>query len=112
MNNRFARLILIIVFAGLVATPVIIKQWTERTESARLASDASEAMTRYGFRFQESAKSSGIDFTHKTPKFDSRLDHIMPEVAVVGASVSVVDYDRDGWPDFYLTNSGEGSKNC
>jgi enediyne biosynthesis protein E4 len=112
MNNRFGRLLLIIVFAGLIATPVIIKQWTARTESARMAADASAALSRYSFHFQEVAKASGVDFTHKTPKFDSKLDHIMSEVAVVGAAVSVVDYDRDGWPDFYLTNSGEGSRNC
>ena len=28
------------------------------------------------------------------------------------ARVSVVDFDRDGWQDIYVTNSGEGSKNC
>jgi hypothetical protein len=112
MNNRFARLVLIIVFAGLIATPVIIKKWSAHTESARAAADASAALSRYGFHFQEAAKASGVNFTHKTPKFDPKLDHIMSEVAVVGAAVSVVDYDRDGWPDFYLTNSGEGSSNC
>ena len=29
----------------------------------------------------------------------------------MGASVTVVDYDKDGWPDIYVTNSGEGSQN-
>ena len=29
----------------------------------------------------------------------------MPQVASMGASVSIVDYDRDGWPDIYVTNS-------
>ena len=29
----------------------------------------------------------------------------------MGAAVSVVDFDRDGWQDFYVTNSGEGSLN-
>jgi hypothetical protein len=36
----------------------------------------------------------------------------MPQVASMGAAVSIVDYDRDGWPDIYATNSGEGSKNA
>ncbi len=36
----------------------------------------------------------------------------MPEVASMGAGVSIVDFDRDGWPDIYVTNSGEGSKNA
>jgi len=30
----------------------------------------------------------------------------------MGAAVSIVDFDRDGWPDIYVTNSGEGSKNA
>ena len=29
----------------------------------------------------------------------------------MGAAVAVVDFDRDGWQDFYVTNSGEGSLN-
>src|SRR4051794_15373564 len=29
----------------------------------------------------------------------------------MGASVSVCDFDRDGWPDLYATNSAEGSRN-
>ena len=29
----------------------------------------------------------------------------------MGAAVSIVDFDRDGWPDLYVTNSGEGSQN-
>ena len=29
----------------------------------------------------------------------------------MGAAVAVADFDRDGWQDFYVTNSGEGSLN-
>ena len=43
---------------------------------------------------------------------DARLAHIMPQVASMGASVSVVDFDHDGWPDFYVTNSQIGSHNA
>ena len=35
----------------------------------------------------------------------------MPQVASTGAAVAVADFDRDGWQDFYVTNSGEGSLN-
>ena len=66
---------------------------------------------RYGFRLTEAARASGIDFTHAGPTFDARLSHIMPQVAAMGAAVAVADFDRDGWQDFYVTNSGEGSLN-
>ena len=36
----------------------------------------------------------------------------MPQVASMGAAVSIVDFDRDGWPDIYVTNSAEGSRNA
>ena len=71
-----------------------------------------EALDRYGFSLREVSKKSGIDFTHEAPaKLDGKLDHIMPIIASMGASVSVVDFDRDGWLDLYVVNSREGSKN-
>jgi len=66
---------------------------------------------RYGFSLVESARSLGVDFVHQGPTFDHQLDHIMPQVASVGAAVAVADFDRDGWPDFYVTNSADGSLN-
>ncbi|HEY7190641.1 MAG TPA: VCBS repeat-containing protein, partial [Vicinamibacterales bacterium] len=69
------------------------------------------ADARFGFTLEESAKRVGIDFTHRGPTFDARLNHIMPQVAAMGAAVAVVDFDRDGWQDLYVTNSGEGSLN-
>ena len=66
---------------------------------------------RYGFSLVESARSLGVDFVHQGPTFDHQLDHIMPQVASVGSAVAVADYDRDGWPDFYVTNSADGSLN-
>jgi hypothetical protein len=78
----------------------------------RLSASPAAALSRYGFRLQEAAKGSGIEFIHQAPKLDPKLDHIMPQVASMGAAVSVADYDRDGWQDLYVTNSGEGSMNC
>jgi hypothetical protein len=104
-------MVLCTVFAALLATPVVIKHVSERHASSGVALQRDTAMARYGFHFQEAAKAAGIDFTHQAPTLDARLAHIMPQVASMGAAVSIVDVDRDGWQDLYVTNSGEGSHN-
>lgn len=64
------------------------------------------------FRFHEVARASGIDFLHRGPVLDPRLENIAPHVAGVGASVSVTDVNNDGWPDLYLTSSRFGYPNA
>lgn len=110
--GRFARLLLALVFLGLLALPLFIKRWQQAQLSSAASADKQALMARYGFRLEEVAKTSGIDFKHQAPTLDHKLDHIMPQVASMGAAVSIVDFDRDGWQDLYVTNSGEGSKNC
>ncbi|MBB6052850.1 CRTAC1 family protein [Armatimonas rosea] len=73
---------------------------------------APDALQRYGFTLTESAKKLGIDFTHTAPKLDPKLEPILPRIADMGAGVAVCDYDKDGWPDLYVTRSGENSKNA
>jgi enediyne biosynthesis protein E4 len=65
-----------------------------------------------GFHFTEVAHQVGIDFVHHGPTLDRKLDNIAPLVASLGASVSVVDANNDGWPDLYLTNSRFGQSNA
>ena len=52
---------------------------------------------------------AGVTFVHEAPTFDAQLEHIMPQVASMGASVAVADFDRDGWQDFYVTNSARAA---
>jgi enediyne biosynthesis protein E4 len=106
-----ARIILAIVFVGLLATPLAIKQVSARRQEAQEKLNESQALARYGFHLQEVSQQAGVNFIHQAPTLDSKLNGIMPEVASMGASVSVVDFDRDGWPDFYATNSAIGSQN-
>ena len=108
------RIILILLFAALVAGPLVYKRVQARNEALRAAEarDSNGVLSRYGFSFQEVSKAAGIDFRYVSPTFDPRLKHIMPEVASMGAAVSVVDFDKDGWPDIYVTNGGEGSHNA
>ena len=111
-RGKFARILLLICFLALLAAPVVIKRWSARREAANAVGDTASALTRYGFYFEEVGQKSNATFTHKAPTLDKQLDHIMPQVASMGAGVSIVDFDRDGWSDIYVTNSGEGSKNA
>ena len=107
-----ARVVLGVFFMGLLATPFMIRRISSRRQSAKIKLDASEALSRHGFYLQEVSRAAGVNFIHHAPTLDPKLDGIMPQVASMGASVSIVDFDRDGWPDIYVTNSAEDSKNA
>jgi hypothetical protein len=94
----------------LIASLAAVRALNQRAVAAPPDDEGASDM-RFGFRLVESAKKRGVDFVHEGPTFDSRLDHIMPQVASTGAAVAVADFDRDGWQDFYVTNSREGSLN-
>ena len=98
-----------VVLAGSLAATVVLDRTT--TGASAGDPDGTDALDRYGFQLENAAARLGVDFTHEGPTFDARLDHIMPQVASMGAAVAVADFDRDGWQDFYVTNSGEGSLN-
>ena len=108
--NRYARLVLVVIFAGLLSTPFLIRRLGQPGRSGATAAHA-DALIQYGFRLTESAKAAGLDFVHQGPTLDPKLAHIMPQVASMGAAVSVVDFDRDGLADLYVTDSKEGSRN-
>src|SRR5262245_49678898 len=98
----------ILLASGLVAIRVLDSR---ASSNAHEATAGTATDTRFGFTLKESAKALGVDVVHQGPTFDARLTHIMPQVAAMGAAVAVVDFDRDGWQDLYVTNSGEGSLN-
>jgi hypothetical protein len=100
-----ARIVLAVVFAGLVLSPLIIKRFAARHDETKAKLDLQTALARHGFYLQEVSHAAGVDFVHQAPTLDPRLNHIMPQVASMGASVSIVDFDRDGWPDIYVTSS-------
>ena len=75
---------------------------------ARATADAS----RPGFVLRDETAAAGINFVHRRPTFDKKIANIEPHVAALGASVSVGDFDGDGWPDLYFTNSRFGAVNA
>jgi enediyne biosynthesis protein E4 len=110
--GRVARILLTIFFIGLLLTPLAIRRYTEPRVSDVVAANMEAAIARHGFYLSEVSHAAGINFIHQAPALDPKLEPIMPEVASMGASVSIVDFDRDGWPDIYVTNSAIGSKNA
>jgi hypothetical protein len=65
-----------------------------------------------GFALQNHAAAMGIDFVHRRPVFDPMIADVEPHVAALGASVSVADFDDDGWADVYFTSSRFGHPNA
>ena len=110
-QNRLLRILVAVLFLGMLAAPLVMRRISQRRSDASRF-DAQAALARHGFYFQEVSQQAGIHFVHQAPTLDPKLHHIMPEVASMGAAVSIVDFDRDGWPDIYVTNSGEGSQNA
>jgi hypothetical protein len=108
--KRSARIGLAVVFVALLATPAMIRRFGSRAAPSA-ATAAGDPAPRYGFQLSEVSRASGIQFVHEGPTLDPKLSHIMPQVASMGAAVAVVDVDADGYPDLYVTNSAEGSKN-
>lgn len=107
MRQRVLWVVWTAAFVGsLVAVVQLNRQAVGPAEPVR-----ADGAVRHGFQLEESAKAIGIDFTHEAPTFDAKLEHIMPQVAAMGAAVAVSDFDRDGWQDLYVTNSGEGRAN-
>jgi enediyne biosynthesis protein E4 len=96
----------IVLVASIAAIPVL------NARTAGRSGTAENNAARFGFELVSSADAMGIRFEHEGPTFDAQLEHIMPQVASMGASVAVADFDRDGWLDFYVTNSREGSLNA
>ena len=111
-GNRIARIVLGIFFVALLATPCVHQAHFGGTECRPIEGRCEDIAGRHGFYLEEVSHAAGINFVHQSPKLDPKLDPIMPEVASMGASVSIVDFDRDGWPDIYVTNSAIGSKNA
>jgi hypothetical protein len=107
MSAFLKQLVSLLVLAALIGLTLLLRGGPADSTTAT----DTDALKRYGFHLREVAKEVGIDFVHQAPTLDPRLDHIMPIIASMGAAVSIVDFDRDGLPDIYVINSGEGSKN-
>ncbi len=110
--KKSGKIVLGVFFVALLAIPFIVDRWGSMNDEAGGTISRDESLSRYGFYLEEVAEEAGMDFKHAAPKLDSKLDHIMPQVASVGASVSIADFNNDGRQDVYLTSSRQGTPNA
>ena len=112
LKNRLPHLLAGGFLIALLATPLVLQRRAlAPSNGASGKPAASAALARHGFVLQEVAAQSGLKFQHEAPTLDAKLEPIMPQVASMGAAVAVGDFDRDGWDDIYVCNSGENSEN-
>lgn len=110
-QKKLAQTITIIIFVGLLigtALPSRQKLFSERD----LGKQKELSLKKYGFFLQPDDKSTDINFKHSSPDLDPKLKNIAPQIASMGASVSIVDFDNDGWDDIFFTDSKTGSLNA
>jgi hypothetical protein len=110
--RRLVTVLAAVAFVALLVTPLGIRRLASAPEDGGAVLSASAALERHGFMLEEVSARAGIRFRHEPPVLDSKLGPIMPLVAAYGAAVSVVDFDRDGWQDLYLTTSAVGGRNA
>jgi len=96
---------------GIIAVPFLAAiGLAMRLDRGPIRSPADAA--RPGFVLRDETDAAGIRFVHQRPTFDPTIANVEPHVAALGASVSVADFDADGWPDLYFTNSRFGAPNA
>src|SRR5580658_520899 len=101
-----------VVFVGLLISSVLLSNQKIYHLSNGGEPDKKKAQEKYGFYLEPVTEEAGINFVHTPPALDPKLKHIERQIASMGASVSICDFDNDGWNDIYFTNSSPGSKNA
>ena len=102
-HQGLRRLLIAIPFLGAIIAAI-------RMDAAPTRAPAD--VTHPGFTLRDETAAAGIHFVHRRPTLDPKIANIEPHVAALGASVSVADFDGDGWPDLYFTSSKFGEPNA
>ncbi|MGC4080672.1 MAG: hypothetical protein QM736_00765 [Vicinamibacterales bacterium] len=68
--TRYGRVLITIVFVGLLLTPSLIRRFGQPA-SARSDDGSVNALSQYGFRLTDATTAAGLDFVHHGPTLDS-----------------------------------------
>lgn len=110
-NNVLSQVIVTVLFVLMLFVPYGIEKYSEYMGET-LSGDREDVLNRYGFYLEDATEDVGLDFRHYRVTVDDELNHILPQISSVGASVTISDVNRDGYSDIYLTSSEFGTKNA
>ncbi|MCC5915141.1 MAG: CRTAC1 family protein [Balneolaceae bacterium] len=110
-RETITKIFVVLFFVMLLMIPFGMQKYDEMVNSDFFET-MEEVQERYGFFLEDVTDQLGINFVHQRPVVDEKLHHILPQIASVGASVSVADVNRNGFPDIYFTNSEFDAKNA
>ena len=112
-RNKIFQILATILFVILLAGSALVSRMSGAPLGGSRGDNEHAALAKYGFYLQPvDNKTAGINFRHLCPDVDPKLAPIAPQIASMGAAVSIVDFDNDGWNDIYFTNSKTGSMNA
>lgn len=109
--KRLARVIMILLFGGILAGTVFFSKHFSLRNLDDIFSPSAKTDKGTGFFQLVNNNTLGITFRHLPEQLDPKLKNIEPLISSMGASVSICDFDNDGWNDIYFTNSQTGSQN-
>ncbi len=112
------KIAVILLFVGFLALPIYLERLSGKPDKSLEDTDQGRGNKRFGFSLEEVSKQIGIKFILQSPLLDPDLSHILPQIASMGASVSICDVNNDGWNDLWhlgkttiLTESFEYAQN-
>ncbi|HVW13127.1 MAG TPA: CRTAC1 family protein [Mucilaginibacter sp.] len=110
--RRIPQIITIILFIILLTGSALISRQDLLPGSSNSLQREDSSLSQYGFFLKPVNEEANIHFRHTPPTVDPKLKPIERQIASMGASVSIADFDNDGWNDIYFTNSRPGSHNA
>ena len=84
---KWKQAVVTLAFIGLLWGSVELNKKNVRSANGPTKADP-QAVERYGFKLEDVAKASGIDFVHQPPKLDPKLAPIQERVSDMGAAIA------------------------